>query len=46
MPAWFIQKIKRLDMDKIFTSNPANKEKKFSDIVIPRILNYLKENSK
>ncbi len=29
-------------MDKTITSNPANKEKKFSDIVIPRILNYLK----
>ncbi len=29
-------------MDKIITNSPANKEKKFSDMVIPRILNYLK----
>jgi len=29
-------------MDKIITNTPANKEKKFSDMVIPRILNYLK----
>gem|GEM_PF-6686026 len=29
-------------MDRIAMSEPVNKEKKFSDVVIPRILNYLR----